>query len=237
MSFEGFSGNVHNYGLNGYMIKEFANRLYELSPNAMVVLFIRNQYDIIVSSYLQYVKNGGTYGIKNYLYHPGFDDPRDSFLFSFDFFKYDNIIKLYLDLFGKSNVKVYLYEDFNALGKVFVKKFIEDLGLDLDIEKINMDWVNNAYRNRTRKIARIFNLFSNEGMVFKYYLMHIPGWYVLSKKLLFRFNQKMGGKIISSNMLLNDKDRIFIHNYFSQSNRLLIEKYNITAIKKYNYPL
>lgn len=237
LSFEGLSGNVHNYGLNGYMIKEFANRLFELSPNAVVVLFIRNQYDIIASSYLQYVKNGGTYGIKNYLHHPGFDDPRDSFLFSFDYFKYDKIIRLYVDLFGKTNVKVYLYEDFNTLGKVFVKKFIKDLELDVDLEKINLDRVNYAYRNRTRKIARIFNLFSKEGMVFKYYLMHIPGWYVFSKKLLFRFNQKLDYNIVSSSKLLNKKDILFIKRFYSQSNQILINEYQLEGIKKYNYPL
>ena len=61
-----FIGTNYHFGFNGYMIKENALRIHQLYPDARIVLFIRNQADIIASSYAQYVKNNGAMTFKRY---------------------------------------------------------------------------------------------------------------------------------------------------------------------------
>ena len=65
---EELSGNIHNGGLSGFLSKDVANKITDFE-NPKVVILIRNQYDIIVSSYLQYIKKGGNYSLDAYLYH------------------------------------------------------------------------------------------------------------------------------------------------------------------------
>ena len=66
-SLEGFIGTTHNFGLNGYLTTEHAFRIHRVFPEARIILFIRKQPDIIASSYIQYIKGGGTYSLKKFL--------------------------------------------------------------------------------------------------------------------------------------------------------------------------
>lgn len=89
---EELSGNIHNGGLNGLLTKEIGYRIKESFPNAIVVLFIRNQIDMIASVYNQYVKKGGTLSIEKYLF-PDQSDYHRFPLFSFEHFKYHKLIE------------------------------------------------------------------------------------------------------------------------------------------------
>lgn len=127
ISDELFSGFAFWGFLNRGLI---ARRLSQVVPEAEIILFIRNQTDLIDSLYNQYVKTGWyskTLG-PDFLHEPGSGLSLDDWLtdqnnwdynrrrfkhravFSPEVFLYSESIKLYKTLFPK--VHVFLYEDF-----------------------------------------------------------------------------------------------------------------------------
>lgn len=124
-----------------------AKRLSEAVPEAEIILFIRNQTDLINSLYNQYVKIGW-YSKKlgpEFLYEPGSGFELDDWikgkrnggfsrrrfsqrsLFSPEIFLYSKSLELYKRLFSK--VHVFLYEDFEKESH----RQIERLGSILDL--------------------------------------------------------------------------------------------------------
>jgi len=136
-SLEGFVGTTHNFGLNGYLTTEHAFRIHRVFPEARIILFIRKQPDIIASSYIQYIKGGGTYSIKKFLFHQNFQNIAGMPLFNWKYFEYHHVIKLYNELFGSGNVFVFLYEDFAKNGVDFLKRMIAMLQTENKISRIN----------------------------------------------------------------------------------------------------
>lgn len=126
ISREELSGNPHS---GGYNSKELADRLVQVFPSAKVLIVIREQKSMILSTYQQYVKVGGPMSLTEYLQPTTFDKYRIP-SFEFDHFKYHRLIKYYLTLFGRSNVLVLPYELF----KVKPQAFIEEIRLFCGIE-------------------------------------------------------------------------------------------------------
>ena len=56
VSFERFSGNPFS---GGYDSKEIADRLVRVFPDARVLVIVREQRSMIVSTYKKYVREGG----------------------------------------------------------------------------------------------------------------------------------------------------------------------------------
>jgi len=105
LSHEGLSGNPHT---GGYESKEIAIRLSSVFSNCKILIVIREQAQMILSTYFQYLKAGGTMSIENYL--KPLKSARVIREFEMDRFKYHRLIKLYYGLFGQSNVLVLPYE-------------------------------------------------------------------------------------------------------------------------------
>lgn len=237
-SLEGFLGTTHNYGLGGYMTVEHANRIKKTFPEAKIVLFIRRQTDIISSSYAQYIKGGGTHGIRKFLYHQSLKNLGGLTLFSWQYYEYHYIIRLYQDLFGEKNVFIFLFEDFVRNKKDFVRSFCLKLGLEADHENIALLQINPGYRRIIKWIAMITNRFTERKMPNKYYILHIPGWFRFSKKILLRLNRyKIFGKYLNSRDYLSKKIRQDIENYYRKSNNILISEFKLENIQDHNYPL
>jgi hypothetical protein len=106
LSVERLSGSPHS---GGYDSKEIADRLAQAFPQAKVLIVIREQRSIILSSYKQYVNVGGSCSLNNYLQPPARGRGRIP-LFSFDHFKYHRLIEYYISLFGLPNLLVHPYE-------------------------------------------------------------------------------------------------------------------------------
>jgi hypothetical protein len=100
------SGNPHS---GGYDSRVLADRLAAVFPGARVILVIREQRSMILSSYAQYVKAGGPCSLRAYLLAP--DDARRPG-FRFEHFRYDRLIAHYQRLFGKERLLVETYERF-----------------------------------------------------------------------------------------------------------------------------
>lgn len=230
---EELSGNIHNAGLNLFSTKEYAQRIKSLFPDSRIVVFIRNQPGMIASAYRQYVKEGGTYSIKRYLFHKEFERTHREAMFSFQHFDYNLKLNYYESLFGKENIKLYLFEDFCKNGSEFIKKYNNDLSLVSDVEPGKS--VNDAYGPLIHNSVRIMNLFTRRSVSYKYYLLHIPYIYELARRGLPHLNKLMffSGKL-TTDRLLGEELTAYIQQYYRESNKELSKRYDLD-FEKHGY--
>ena len=228
---EELSGNIHNGAYLGLLSENIATKISKFE-NPKVIIFIRNQYDIIVSSYLQYIKEGGNYSFSRYIEHKEFERSNRSSLFSFKHFDYKNLIHKYQSLIGKENVYIYLFEDFITDQELFISSFIKDHNLEIDLNKGDFKKNNNSYSYVSLFFARIINSFSRKNVLYKYYIIHLPFIYEYAREILRRI------KIfpVRSRSFLNDEFRQIINKKYSDSNKSIAKEYNLD-LDKYNYPL
>ena len=231
---EELSGNIHTGGMNSFVTKDIAYRIRDLYPNARIVIFIRNQINMIASCYSQYIKEGGTYNVKRYVFHNDFKKIFRSALFSFDHFNYYNLVDHYVTLFGENNVNIYLYEDFAHDTQNFIGKFEERL--TLESSSIGLVKPNVGYRKSIMALARFINVFHRGDVLYKYYLFNVPGLLRTSKKALNFLNKNaVFGKRESPEKILGSPLVKHINNYYRESNNQLSITFNLD-LKKYNYP-
>ena len=106
ISNERLSGNPHSGGWDAKLI---ADRLFQVFPEAHVLMVIREQRSVIRSMYFQYVREGGPASLRHYLESPKAGKYRVP-LFDLDFYAYHRLIEYYRDLFGREGVLVLPYE-------------------------------------------------------------------------------------------------------------------------------
>jgi len=132
LSSEELSGNPHS---DGYASKEFADRLMAVFPEARILIVIREQKDMIVSTYKQYVKVGGPCSLAEYLRPPVRGRERIP-LFDWDHFKYHRLIGYYLRLFDRSRILVLPYELFKERPSDFISQVVLFCGLETNVTTI-----------------------------------------------------------------------------------------------------
>jgi hypothetical protein len=238
ISVEGLIGTTHGLGLRGFYTKEIAYRLQKVFPEAEILIGIRNQLTMIPSTYLQYVRGGGTYGLNRYLYHFNFQNmPASLILFTFKYFEYDKLLSLYFSLFSSKQIQVYLFECFKEDVLVFARKLIEYYDFDIDISKINTKVVLPRLRVGLVPIVRFLNLFTSKKMLNKYYLIDILNFNVYQEKIIkFIGNWVIFGPHVNYKNILGKNNYLFISEYYRKSNQRLLNDYNLN-VKKYNYPI
>ena len=235
-SLESFVGTNHNFGMRGYLTTQQAYRIHSVFPNSKIILFIRNQADIIASSYLQYVAGGGTNSIKKYLYHKNIKEIAGLTLFSWEYFEYHHVINLYQGLFGDQNVYVFLFEDFVCNKLNFVQRFSQIMDFKIEFKNIELLKVNPSYRRIIHLLALIANRFTERKMMNKYFILHIPGWFEFSGRSLRYLNQfRIFGKNLGSKDILSQRILYDINNFYKQSNSILVNKYNLVELLEYSY--
>jgi len=118
ISYERLSGNPHS---GGYDSKEIADRLKQVFPDAKILIIIREQMSMIVSTYKQYIIEGGVCGPARYL-KPTVEGRGRLPFFSLNYFQYHRLIRYYIDLFGRNNVLVLPFELFRNNPDYFISK-------------------------------------------------------------------------------------------------------------------
>ena len=153
---ERLSGSPHAGDFN---TKYIADRLVECLPHAKVIIIIREQKDMIKSSYFQYLKARGSCDIKEYMM------PKNASFFRLNSLKYHLLIHYYYQLFGENNVLVLPYEMLKSTPEKFLEYFFQFLGLnandflqDIDISQK----VNEALKPVQLQLKRYFNPFIME---------------------------------------------------------------------------
>lgn len=133
LGMERLSGSPH---AGGYDSKEVADRLAGLFPNAKVLIVIREQEQMILSTYNQSVKGGNSMTLREYLIdaQPGrYAIPR----FDLGRFCYHHLINYYISRFGRANVLVLPYEMFHATPQLYIRHIVCFAGLSVDDKLIN----------------------------------------------------------------------------------------------------
>jgi hypothetical protein len=96
VSYERLSGHPFS---GGHDSKEIANRLKAVFPEARVLVVIREQRSMIVSTYKQYVKAGGPLPISGFIAPPRSSSRRVPW-FDLRNFEYEHLISYYHSLYG-----------------------------------------------------------------------------------------------------------------------------------------
>jgi hypothetical protein len=158
-SAERFSGDPHSAG---YDTKEIAWRLKELFPGGKVIMVIREQRSMLLSTYKQYVRAGGPRSMKHY-FHPPERGSRRMPMFSFEYFEYDPLIRYYQELFGKDNLLVLPFEWLRKAPQKFIKEILTFSGLAASDEVLKQlpfqKKVNRGYGPVTLRLKRPLNRF------------------------------------------------------------------------------
>lgn len=104
ISDERLSGSPH---AGGYDSAEIARRLHHTFPTGRVLIVVREQRRAILSTYRQYVRDGGVASLAGWL-HPRNPDELPQLAWSH--WEYHHLIRLYRELFGPERVLVLAFE-------------------------------------------------------------------------------------------------------------------------------
>lgn len=224
---EDLSGNIHTGGLFGCFTKEIAHRLHQVLPDSDVVVFVRNQVDMIGSVYQQYIKEGGTYSVDRYLY-PGRYLPPSGFqpakapLFDFDHFDYAALVELYDGLFGPERVHVFAYEAFSRDNPSFLQQYTERLDLKVDLAALKKSRPNPPYGRGVLPVARLLNRFTYRDVLYKRYIIHLPFMYKLRGAVVKGLNRLPAlARPVAAETLLGPENARYIREFYADSNRRL----------------
>ncbi len=235
---ENLIGSLQNGGMQGYHTKEIGLRLKSLFPNAEIIIFIRNQPEMIASAYIQYVKGGGNYSLKTYLFDKQYDFSNSRMLFTMDFFRYHEVVEFYQSLFGEEKVHLFLYEEFAENNKEFIKSFSDRFSFKINSDLLDYSFANVRLRKGLIQLARLTNSFSKRPIVYKYYLIHIPFWYKFNKQMLLNLNKfKIFGRFPDAQKLFGKEIIAWVNDYYRESNQQLYDNMKLKSLSQYNYPL
>ena len=133
VSFERFSGNPFS---GGYDSKEIADRLASVFPGSRVLMVVREQRSMIVSTYKQYVREGGALSPTKFMTPPTSRSMRIPW-FDFRHFEYDRLLAYYRSLFAPEAVLALTYEQFVADPRTFVAEIARFAGKPLSEEALD----------------------------------------------------------------------------------------------------
>jgi hypothetical protein len=155
VSLERLSGHPFS---GGYDSKEIAHRLRAVFPHGRVLVVIREQRSMILSTYKQYVYAGGPLPLHRFLDPPTYRRPRIPH-FDHRHFEYHRLLALYQSLFGEQNVLALPYEGFQADPRAFVTSIAELAGRTLEDEELeSLPYARRPNRARGGSIVRTTRL-------------------------------------------------------------------------------
>lgn len=186
---EDLSGVLHNGGLTSALIaKEVGVRLAAAIPDAQIVIFVREQASLAAACYQQYLREGGTYGPRRYLFpadyrHLTRERPFKTPRFEVSQFAHAGLVGWYDALFGRENVHVFAYEAFARDRSRFLDAYRAALGLEV-APLPPSPRVNASYGRWLMPVARALNLLTARSVADKRTLVHVPYWYPVRKRIL-----------------------------------------------------
>ncbi len=130
VSYERLSGHPFS---GGHDSKEIANRLKEVFPEAKVLVVIREQRSMILSTYKQYVKAGGPCSLPRFLAPPRSTSMRVPW-FDLRHFEYHHLLRHYRALFGEDAVLALAFDQLVREPPAFVAAIGRFAGQPVDDE-------------------------------------------------------------------------------------------------------
>jgi hypothetical protein len=137
---------------------EIAWRLFSIFENydSQILVVIREQMDMLVSIYMQYLLRGGNLTPKDFFREytiPGY------FYFDWRHYEYHRIIKLYQNIFGEKNVHVLTYEELKKNNNHFVSKIKNICDMSPEFKYIASRKTGKSYSEISAPFTRIVNHF------------------------------------------------------------------------------
>lgn len=241
ISEEDLCGYPENGGLLETLSKDVASRIHATYPNAQIVVFIRSQLDMIRSTYLQYVRSGGTHSLRHFLFpyqHERIYRRRwyKKPMLTLEHFDYQHLLRHYRQLFGAANVHVFCYEAFAADRLAFVSNFAAQFGLDIDVERLNYGVRNESLGMITLQLARMLGPFSRWETTNRLTILPIiPKW--LPKAGLKALNKTpLAGPRVTNQRLFGERLGSELQAYFATGNQALVEELGL-PLREFGYPL
>ena len=232
ISEEDLCGYPENGGLLETLSKDIASRIHATYPDAQIVVFIRSQLDMIRSTYLQYVRTGGTRSLRQFLFpyqHERIYRRRwyKKPMLTLEHFDYQHLLRHYRQLFGAANVHVFCYEAFAADRLAFVSNFAAQFGLDVDAGQLNYSVRNESLGMITLQLARMLGPLT--------ILPIIPKWL---PKASFKVLNKtpLAGPRVTNQRLFGERLGSELWAYFATGNQALVEELGL-PLPEFGYPL
>ncbi|MGP1310857.1 MAG: sulfotransferase, partial [Phycisphaerales bacterium] len=151
---ERLSGNPHSGGYDSALI---ADRLHQTFPEAHVLLMVREQESMTLSSYGQYVRAGGPQSLKRYLRSPKMGQARLP-RFRWEYLEYDRLVAHYHALFGADKVHVFAFEQLRRDPAATARSIVGFAGARIPAE-IPTDGRNTGMSGATIAVKRQVNRF------------------------------------------------------------------------------
>ncbi len=230
ISNERLSGNPQS---SGYDAEKIAYMLKRNFPTGKVLIIIREQKSFLYSIYFQYISNGGTMSLENYL-NTKYDGKRP--FFSPSYIDYLPLVSKYYSLYGEEKVLVLPYELFKSDPAMFFAKLGGFLNIKLDIDEKEYDVnINENISISSRYYFRFLNIFLKSNSVNNYSIYSNKFTEFFSKKTLNILEVIMPSWIDS---YLEKKLKKTILNFsnkrYTESNLKLSKLINL-QLSKYNY--
>ncbi len=225
----------------GILLVEKAQRLKKIFPDGKIVVFIRNQLDMLASQYSQHLKSGGNYSINRYLFDSDINMAKQNFFVQYE---YNYIIEKYKELFGSNNVCVFLFEDFQNDPQGFLLEYIKRLNLETDIKEIKYQKkINIRYKKFMIPFVRLFNTFTSvnfdSSFQKKRCLIHIPFLFTVVHFIFDQVNMFLNGNP-SYIDILGERNAKILYEFYAESNKNLVEQcpeIKRAKLERYGYPL
>ena len=238
---EDLCGHFENGGMLEALSKDVAYRIHRVFPDAQIVIFVRNQPDMIRASFLQYRRSGGTKSLKRFLFPyenerwlrgKRFKKP----LLTLDHFAYQHLVAHYQAVFGAENVHVYCYEEFRADPKAFADRFRERFNLSVDLDEVDFRPRNDAFGRVSLRLARWLSPFTRwDSPERPQFLPVLPK--KVTKTFLTAFNRTpLAGRSYSNRSLFGERLYRELNDRFVDDNQVLARITGL-PLAQYGYPM
>jgi hypothetical protein len=214
-------------------IEKISKRIRDILLDPKIIVVIRNQTDMVVSKYIQYIRGGGFESFDSF-FHRMFSET-DGIL-RYEGYYYSQVLELLWDYFGRKNVYVIVQEYFRKRPEVILR----ELANFLDIEAFKKK---NVLSNRRSNTSPSYNVVLLERNINKLVVRRknthiskancrfIPQKLYAVNRLIL---ETIDGKIIKDKkkaLFLDNEKRAYIRDIFLKDNQRLCLLLNSSAIK------
>jgi hypothetical protein len=229
ISHERFTGHPDTGGFDS---DEICSRLAQVLESPKIFIVIREQKSFILSCYLDYLCNGGTRSIQDYMNPTCQRSPR----FRKRYFEYPYLISLYQRTFQKENVLVLPFEMFMGEVSEFFKRLFDFAGVkNQELSTIKNDFVDHKDIFIQSKLRCISWLSESDSPYNKhpFYLSKPVGKFI-------NFGRKLLTKVVSDSEEAKELERLQLYiesqigEWYRESNVKTSELIDLD-LSKFNY--
>jgi hypothetical protein len=197
----------------GYDSKELAERLATTLPDGRVLIVIREQREMLLSTYRQYVRAGGVWSLGQFL-DPPVDTRTRVRLFDSNHFAYHRLIETYQRLFGEERVLVLPYELLRSEPGRFVTQIAHFAGVPLPagfVESMPVEARPNlAGSSAAARAKRVLNRLFARSDLHPAPLIDAPRLEALARRRIGAVDRLVPG-FLTARLERRDRDRVIEH--------------------------